>query len=179
MSETIRIIPYQDKHKDQVIAMHRRLMPTNLEVKRFKWIGLFINSNGTFLSIIYFSLIVYISNFALSLVTSYANIFITALLLSLFLLLVFFPYLSKLLAKQAARYTQSIAENDLEDIPSNYQSCKDKNFWVAIDEYDNVTIAYHDTFVIIVTSKRRYADVSECRTLCQWRLCIIWGSTLK
>ena len=90
-----------------------------------QWIGMFIKSNGIVNSIIYFALLAYISNFLLNSIVSRVfnaelNLTISTLLMSAALPLAIFPYLTKVLAKQAKRYADQIADDDLEDIVSNY-----------------------------------------------------------
>jgi len=90
-----------------------------------QWIGMFIKSNGIVNSIIYFALFAYISDFLLNSIVfrvfhAELNLTISTLLMIAVLLLVIFPFLTKVLAKQAKRYADQIADDDLEDIVGNY-----------------------------------------------------------
>ncbi|KAL4499156.1 hypothetical protein ABPG72_017058 [Tetrahymena utriculariae] len=138
MTDTIKIVQFQDKYKDQVVDLVKRETAANVGVKRLKWITLFFKRNGFIVSTVYVGTTVYIFNFLLSLFISQNNIFVSAIILASFIFFVILPQLSKKLAKQAVHYSESIAENDLDDIKGTYLSQDDKNFWVAVDEYDNV-----------------------------------------
>lgn len=84
--------------------MHKRLTPSNLQVRRMQWIGMFIKSNGIVNSIIYFGLLAYLWHFLLNhtlirIIKVNLNFTITTLLFLAFIFLVLFPYLTKVLAK--------------------------------------------------------------------------------
>lgn len=99
MADSIKIVPYEAKYRDQVMEMHKKLIPSYMQVHKMQWIGMFLKSNGIIHSLLYVTGLVYAFRWIFSLLFMEIDLIVSSLILILIFLFILFPYLSKVLAK--------------------------------------------------------------------------------
>lgn len=93
-NESIRVVSYETKYKQQVLDLHARVGGQHLAVRHFQWIGLFFKRHGLLQGAFYLALIAYAFHGILLIFFS-PPLILSTILLFAYTLLVFFPYLSK------------------------------------------------------------------------------------